>query len=46
MLSVGLLVADVEPRISPPLDRRGELDSEISDIGVDVDPVASYIVDY
>ena len=46
VLSVGLLVADVEPLVSPPLDEHHELDIEIGGGGVDMDSAASYVVDY
>ena len=46
MLSVGLLVTDVEPLVSPPLDECHEFDMEISGGGVDMDSAASYVIDY
>lgn len=46
MLSVGVLVADVEPLVPPPLDGRHELDIKVCDGGIDMYPAVSYVVDY
>ena len=43
---VGLLVANVEPLVPPPLDGHHQLDVEVCGGWIDMDSAAAYIVDY
>ena len=44
VLTIGLLIADVEPFVPPPLDGRRELNVEVGGGWVDVDSATTYIV--